>query len=83
MARLSVVALALVDLREKSRLEPDWPAEAAGLPPLYLRVLRHQSRRPMDTVRPYTWLWPRWVGTRAVRGTAHPAGKPSGSTAGA
>ena len=51
MARLSVVALVLVDLREKSRLEPDWPAEAAGLPPLYLRVLRHQSRRPLDTVR--------------------------------
>ena len=48
---LSVVALALVDLREKSRLEPDAPAEAAGLTTKELRVLRHQSRRPLDTVR--------------------------------
>ena len=31
VALLSVVALALVDLREKSRLEPDVPAEATGL----------------------------------------------------
>ncbi len=51
VARLSVVALALVDLREKSRLEPDLPAEAAGLTATELRVLRHQSRRPLDTVR--------------------------------
>ena len=48
---LSVVALALVDLREKSRLEPDLPAEAAGLTGTELRVLRHQRRRPLDTVR--------------------------------
>ena len=51
MALLSVVALALVDLREKSRLEPDLPAEAAGLKATELRVLRHQSRRPLETVR--------------------------------
>jgi hypothetical protein len=51
VALLSVVALALVDLREKSRLEPDLPAEAAGLTATELRVLRHQSRRPLDTVR--------------------------------
>lgn len=50
VALLSVVALALVDLREKSRLEPDLPAEAAGLSPTELRVLRHQSRRPIHTV---------------------------------
>lgn len=50
-ALLSVVALALVDLREKSRLEPDLPAETAGLTPTELRVLRHHSRRPVDTVR--------------------------------
>ena len=47
---LSVVALALVDLREKSRLEPDAPAEAAGLSDTELRVLRHQRRRPLATV---------------------------------
>jgi hypothetical protein len=51
VALLSVVALALVDLREKSRLEPDLPAEAAGLTASELRVLRHQSRRPLDSVR--------------------------------
>ena len=51
VALLSVVALALVDLREKSRLEPDAPAEGAGLTATELRVLRHQSRRPLNTVR--------------------------------
>lgn len=51
VALLSVVALALVDLREKSRLEPAAPAEASGLTSTELRVLRHQSRRPLDTVR--------------------------------
>ena len=51
VALLSVVALALVDLREKSRLEPDAPAEAAGLTINELWVLRHQSRRPLDSVR--------------------------------
>ena len=51
MALLSVVALALVDLREKSRLQPDLLAEAAGLTATELRVLRHQSCRSLDTVR--------------------------------
>ena len=48
---LSVVALALVDLREKSRIQPDEPAEAAGLETTALRVLKHYSRRPVCTVR--------------------------------
>ena len=48
---LSVVALALVDMREQSRYHPERPADAAGLDPLHLRVLRHQSRRPVRTVR--------------------------------
>ncbi|MFC6226160.1 IS4 family transposase [Hymenobacter artigasi] len=51
VALLSVVALALVDLREKSRLEPNLPAEASGLTGTELRVLRHQRRRPLATVR--------------------------------
>jgi hypothetical protein len=51
VALLSLVALALVDLREKSRLAPDLPAEAAGRTSTALRVLHHQSRRPLDTVR--------------------------------
>jgi hypothetical protein len=51
VALLRVVALALVDLREKSRLAPDQPAEMAGLTPTELRVLRHQPPRPVHTVR--------------------------------
>ena len=51
VALLSLVALALVDLREKNRLGPDAPAEACGLTAPELRMLRHQSRRPLDTMR--------------------------------
>ncbi len=51
VALLSVVALALVDLREKGRLEPDAPAQSFGLMDNELRVLRHQRRRPLTTVR--------------------------------
>lgn len=40
----------LVGLREKSRLEPDIPAEAAGLTTAELRVLCHQRRRLLATV---------------------------------
>lgn len=43
--------MALVDLREKSQLEPDWPPEAAGLTATELWVLRHQCCRPLTTVR--------------------------------
>ena len=51
-ARLfAAVALARVDLREKSRLEPGAPAEVFGLTSKELRVLRHQNRCPLDTVR--------------------------------
>lgn len=51
VALLSVVALALVALRERSRQEPDAPAESAGLSASYLRVLRSQRTRPLLTVR--------------------------------
>ena len=51
VALLSVVALALVDLRERSRLTPALPAEAAGLETTHLRVLRQRTRRPVQTVR--------------------------------
>ncbi|HTE20434.1 MAG TPA: IS4 family transposase [Armatimonadota bacterium] len=51
VALLSVVALALVDLREKSRLQPELPATAAGLEATFLQVLTHRSRRPVLTVR--------------------------------
>ena len=51
VALLSVVALALVDMREKSRLQPDWPAKAAGLEATFLQVLTLRSPRPVQTVR--------------------------------
>ncbi|MFD2722157.1 IS4 family transposase, partial [Hymenobacter monticola] len=51
VAVLSVVALALVALREHSRQQPDAPAERAGLSVSYLRVLRGQCQRPLTTVR--------------------------------
>ena len=60
VALLSVVALALVELRERSRQQPD----AAGLSTSYLRVLRSQRRRPLVTALAYrpalfTKLWVR------------------------
>ena len=51
VALLSVVALTLVDMREKSRLQPDLPATAAGLEATFLRVLALRSHRPVQTVR--------------------------------
>lgn len=51
VALLSVVAPALVDLRGQSRQQPDAPAEAAGLSPPFLQVLRQQQRRILRTVR--------------------------------
>ena len=78
------MALTLVDLREKSHLQPDLLAETAVLMANELRVLRHQSRRPVDTVwGPCPWLRPRWAGTWAAKGMVHPAGKPAGSVASA
>ena len=51
VALLCVVALALVDLREKSRLQSDLPAAAAGLETIFLQVLALRSRRPITSVR--------------------------------
>ena len=51
LALLSLVALALVDMREKSRFQPDWPATAAGLETTFLQVLTLRSPRPVQTVR--------------------------------
>ena len=50
MALPGVVALALVDLREKSRLKPDAPAQSDGLTDSELQVLRHHRRHPRATV---------------------------------
>lgn len=47
----SVVALRLLDLRERVRLAPDAPAEQSGLSELELAVLRQCLNRPLKTVR--------------------------------
>ena len=47
----SIVALRLLDLRERVRLIPDAPAEQSGLNELELSVLRQRLNRPLKTVR--------------------------------
>ena len=47
----SVVALRLLDLRERVRLEPEAPAKQSGLSELELAVLRERLNRPIKTVR--------------------------------
>lgn len=50
IALQSVVALALVDLRESVQQAPDTPAEHAGLPHDALTVLRHHYGLPLLTL---------------------------------
>jgi hypothetical protein len=50
IAMMSIVALRLLDLRERVRMEADAPAESTGLDPLALKVLRLQYPRPVHTV---------------------------------
>ena len=47
----SVVALRLLDLRERVRLAPEAPAAEAGLKELELKVLRQCLSRPIKTMR--------------------------------
>lgn len=52
IAIMSLVALRLIDLREVLRVEPEAPADTAGvLSPLELQVLRARLKRPIQTVR--------------------------------
>ena len=51
IAIMSVVALRLIDLRERVRINPDGGAEEAGLAKLELEVLRARTGREIDTVR--------------------------------
>lgn len=46
----SIVALRLLDLRERVRLSPEAPAEQAGLDELERAVLREVLNRPIETV---------------------------------
>ena len=81
VALLSVAALALVDLREKSRLQPDLPTEAAGLTATRLRVLRHQFRRPLATVREVCLALAALGGHLGRKGGGAPDWQPAGSAA--
>jgi hypothetical protein len=49
LAIMSVVALRLIDLRERVRIDPQAPAEASGLTPLELEVLRLRLKRKIIT----------------------------------
>ena len=51
IASMSVVALRLIELRERLRRHPDAEAAQSGLSPLELEVLRQTSGRPLRTVR--------------------------------
>ena len=51
IAIMSVVALRLIELRERLRRHPDAEAAQAGLRPLALEVLRERSDRTLRTVR--------------------------------
>jgi hypothetical protein len=51
MAIMSVVALRLIELRERLRRHPDAEAPQSGLRPLELEVLRAKSGRRLRTVR--------------------------------
>lgn len=51
IALKSVVALRLLDLRERVRLTPEAPAEESGLQEVELAVLRQVLQRPLKTVR--------------------------------
>lgn len=54
MAAVSLMSLAaarIVDLKERARLIPDEPAEAAGLAPFEIQVLAARLQRDLHTVR--------------------------------
>ncbi len=51
IAIMSVVALRLVDLRERVRMVPDAPAEESGLSQLELKVLSKYLKKEVKTVR--------------------------------
>ena len=51
IAIMSVVALRLIELRERLRRHPDAEAAQSGLSPLELEVLRARSGRRLQTVR--------------------------------
>jgi hypothetical protein len=51
IALMAVVALRLIDLRERVRLDPEAPASQSGLSSFQLKVLAHKLSRKLTTVR--------------------------------
>ncbi|MEW6212754.1 MAG: IS4 family transposase [Acidobacteriota bacterium] len=47
----SIVALRLIELKERVRIEPEAKAEESGLSELELEILRNKLKRPIKTVR--------------------------------
>lgn len=51
IAIMSIVALRLIDLRERFRVQPSAPAETAAISPLELKLLRAQMKKPILTIK--------------------------------
>lgn len=51
IAIMSVVALRIVDLREKLRINPEAPASESGLDPLELKILEKYLKRKLETIK--------------------------------
>lgn len=50
-AAIALMALRLIDLRERARLTPDAPAAQSGLSELHLKILSHKLSKKLPTVR--------------------------------
>ena len=72
MAIMSVVALRLIELRERLRKQPDAEAAPSGLSPLELEVLRQKSGRTLRTVREVALAIGRLGGHRNRKGDGLP-----------
>jgi hypothetical protein len=72
IAIMSVVALRLLDLRERGRAVPDAPAPDSGLSDLHLRVLAHRTGRTLNTVLSVVMALGRLGGHPGRRGDGPP-----------
>jgi len=72
VATLSIVALRLLDLRERARLEPDAPAERAGLGATRLKILGLKTKLPLATLREVVRAIARMGGFPGRKGDGEP-----------
>lgn len=54
IAIMSIVALRLIDVRERFRIDPDAPAEKSGLSSLEIKILAVRLNRQLKTIRDVT-----------------------------